>query len=48
MNPVEECWRQLALELNNRLFEDLQQMNREIRQGLSRISPPQISNYLFP
>ena len=47
MNPVEECWRQLALELNNRLFADLQQMNREIRQGLSKISPPPISNYIF-
>lgn len=48
MNPVEECWRQLALTLNNRLFEDLEQMNHKIRQGLSRVSPPQISNYLFP
>ena len=47
MNPIEECWRQLALQLNNRIFEDLDQMNRSIREGLENINPPRVSNYLF-
>lgn len=48
MNPVEECWRQLALELNNRIFEDLDHLNRSIRKGLQSVNPPELSNYLFP
>lgn len=48
LNPVEECWRQLSIQLNNRLFDDIDQMNREIRDALNQIKSPNIYNYLFP
>ena len=48
MNPVEECWRQLNLRLKNRLFEDLAQFNRAIRESLNSVNPPTMFNYLYP
>ena len=48
MNPVEECWRQLNLQIKNRLFEDLAQFNRSIRESLNYVNPPVMFNYLYP
>lgn len=48
LNPVEECWRQLNLFIKNRLFDDLNDMNRTIHNALDSINPPIMSNYLFP
>ncbi len=48
MNPVEECWRQLNLQLKNRLFEELDQFNRAIHEALGEVNSPRMFNYLYP
>jgi len=47
MNPVEECWRQLNQQLKNRLFDDIDHLNRAIQEGLQVVNPPSMFNYLY-
>lgn len=48
MNPVEECWRQLNMRLKNRLFDDIDHLNRAIQEALQVVNPPTMFNYLYP
>lgn len=48
MNPVEECWRQFKLALQNRLFRDFDALKQAIPTALNSISVPNIHNYLSP
>lgn len=48
MNPIEECWRQLNQQVKNRLFDDIDHLNRAVQGALQVVNPLSMFSYLYP
>lgn len=44
MNPVGECWRQLNQHLKNRLFDDIDHLDRATQEALQVVNPQSMFN----